>query len=351
MSAILTIAFLWIGNTQAAGAAVALLFTGLALLFASNKKLASYAYTLFIAAAVSLALSFPEYFISVNSFPLKKAIVPLLQLIMLGVGCTLSLKDLAIVIKTPKKVAIGVICQFTIMPFVGLGLATVFGFPPEIAAGLILVGCMPGGLASNVIAFLSKANVALSVTLTTVSTLLAPLATPFLMKALGGQLVPIDAGAMFLDILKMVIGPVFLGLGLHYLLRRHMALVHRIMPVVSMVGIVFIIMIITAAGRDSLLKIGLSLILAVCLHMSLGLALGYFSGKLFGLSETDSRTIGIEVGMQNSGLASGLAVQMGKIATVGLAAAVNGPVMNTLFSLVASWWGRKAIPSSHKQVI
>lgn len=108
-----------------------------------------------------------------------------------------------------------------------------------------------------------------------------------------------------------------------------------------MAGIVFIVMIITAAGRDSLLQIGLSLLVAVCLHMSLGLALGYFSGKLFGLSETDARTIGIEVGMQNSGLASGLAVQMGKIATVGLAAAVNGPLMNTFFSLVASYWGKK----------
>jgi len=208
---------------------------------------------------------------------------------------------------------------------------------------------MPGGLASNVITFLAKANVALSVTLTAVSTLLAPLLSPFLMQQLAGQFVPIDFWAMLVDILKMVIVPVFAGVLLNYLLKNKTNVINKVMPVISMTGIVFIIVIITAAGRDSLLSIGIALVAAMFLHMICGLLLGYFSARMLGLKEIDARTVGIEVGMQNSGLASGIAVQMGKIATVGLAAAVNGPIMNTFFSLVATWWGGR--PAGGKQPV
>ncbi len=333
-------------NYNAGGIALTVCWLILAVTFMRNPVLAKFSYTIFILAAVSVAMTFPQYFMQIGDFQLKKLIVPLLQIIMLGVGCTLSWKDLAGVLKMPKAVIIGVICQFTIMPFVGLGIATLFGFPPEIAAGVVLVGCMPGGLASNVMTFLAKANVALSVTLTAVSTLLAPVLSPFLMKQLGGQFVPIDFVTMVIDILKMVIAPVFLGVVLNFFLKNKSALVNKVMPVISMTGIVFIIIIITAAGRDSLLQIGIALVFAMFLHMMTGLTLGYVAARLLGLSEINSRTVGIEVGMQNGGLASGIAVQMGKIATVGLAPAVNGPIMNTTFSLIATWWASKPIEES-----
>lgn len=338
-----------LGINKAGGLALGSGLLLMAITFLGNKAMAKYAYTIFILAAVTFAITFPEYFTSIGNFQLKKLIVPLLQIIMLGVGCTLSWTDLTGALKMPKAVFIGVVCQFTIMPFVGLGIATLFAFPPEIAAGVVLVGCMPGGLASNVIAFLARANVALSVTLTAVSTLLAPLLSPFLMQQLGGQFVPVDFFAMLADILKMVIVPVFLGVLLNYFLKSKTVMINKVMPVVSMAGIVFIIVIITAAGRDSLLSIGIALVFAMFLHMVVGLSLGYFSARLLGLSELNARTVGIEVGMQNGGLASGIAVQMGKIATVGLAAAVNGPIMNTFFSLIATWWGSKPVVEETKE--
>ena len=337
------------GNNKTGGLAMGNCLLLLATAFLVNKRLSKYAYTIFILAAVTFAITFPQYFTSIGNFQLKKLIVPLLQIIMLGVGCTLSWTDLAGVLKMPKAVFIGVVCQFTVMPFVGLGIATLFAFPPEIAAGVVLVGCMPGGLASNVITFLAKANVALSVTLTAVSTLLAPLLSPFLMQQLGGQFVPIDFWAMLVDILKMVIVPVFLGVLLNYFLKNKTAMINKVMPLISMAGIVFIIVIITAAGRDSLLTIGVTLVVAMFLHMMVGLLLGYFSARILGLSELNARTVGIEVGMQNGGLASGIAVQMGKMATVGLAPAVNGPIMNTFFSLIATWWGSKPAEQESKK--
>jgi BASS family bile acid:Na+ symporter len=229
------------------------------------------------------------------------------------------------------------------MPIVAFSIANVFGFPPEIAAGVVLVGCMPGGLASNVMAFIAKANVALSVTITAISTLLAPLMTPLLMKLLGGQFVPINFMDMFWEILKLVIIPIFLGIFFNHFFRKKALWIDKVMPKISMAGIACIIIIITAAGRDNLVSIGLTLVFAMFLHMTIGFFLGYYGSLLFGLSKINARTVAIEVGMQNGGLASGIAVQMGKIATLGLAPAVNGPVMNTTFSLIATWWGSKPV--------
>lgn len=304
-------------------------------------RLQSFAYPVTILAAVTVALTFPQYFGHVGSFPVKNLIVPLLQLITFGVGCTMSWRDLAGVLKMPRAVLIGVLCHYTIMPFVGFAIAKLFGFPPEIAAGVVLVGCMPSGLASNVIAFIAKANLALSVTITAVSTLLAPVMTPLLMNYLGGQFVPVSFQAMFFDILKLVIIPIFLGILFHHFFQKKAKWIDAVMPKVSMVGITCIIVIITAAGRDNMLHVGLALVAAMFLHMTVGVLLGYWGGRLFGLSRLNSRTIAIEVGMQNGGLASGIAAQMGRIATVGLAPAVNGPIMNTTFSLLATWWGRR----------
>ncbi|MBC7887351.1 MAG: bile acid:sodium symporter family protein [Ferruginibacter sp.] len=310
--------------------------------------LKNFAYTVIILAAVTISLTFPQYFITVGEFPLKKLIVPLLQLITFGVGCTMSGHDLSGVLKMPKAVFVGVFCHYTIMPFVGFTIAKVFGFPPEIAAGVVLVGCMPSGLASNVIAFIAKANLALSVTITAVSTLLAPIMTPLLMKFLGGQFVPVNFMDMLWDILKLVIIPIFAGVMVNHFFHKKALWIDKVMPKISMGGIACIIIIITAAGRDNMLHVGLALVFAMFLHMTIGLMLGYWGGRLFGLSKLNCRTIAIEVGMQNGGLASGIAVQMGKIATVGLAPAVNGPIMNTTFSLIATWWGSKPIDEKTK---
>ena len=151
-----------------------------------------FSYSLMILVAVAVSLAFPAPFVEIGGFQLKGLIVPLLQVIMFGMGTAMSLEDFRGVLKMPKGVLVGMVCQLTIMPFIGWGIASTFGFPPEIAAGIILVGSSPSGLASNVMSYLAKANLALSVTLTAVATMLAPLFTPFLMQSLAGTLVPID---------------------------------------------------------------------------------------------------------------------------------------------------------------
>jgi BASS family bile acid:Na+ symporter len=265
----------------------------------------------------------------------------LLQLIMFGMGTSMSFKDFAGVVKMPKGVLIGVFSHFIIMPLIGFTLASISNFPPEIAAGIVLVGCSPNGMASNVMSYLGKANLALSVTITAISTSLAPFVTPVLMKLLAGAFIEIHTLDMMLDIFKIVIIPIGAGLIFNYFLSGKAKWLDNAMPLVSMFGIAFIIVIITAAGRESLLTIGPELILLVLVHNFSGYTFGYWTGRLFKMSERDCRTIAIEVGMQNAGLASGLAKAMGKIATVGLAPAVFGPVMNITGSVLASYWHRK----------
>lgn len=310
----------------------------LALGLQGHPTLKGFAFTVWIFAAVTAAMLYPQYFLSIGDFDLKKLIVPLLMIIMFGMGTEMSVSDFVGVIKMPKGVLIGLLCQFTIMPFVGFGIASVFNFPPEIAAGIILVGCSPSGLASNVMAYLAKANLALSLTLTAVATLLAPLVTPTLMTLLANQLVPIDFWAMMKSILQIVIIPIAAGLLFNHFLKKKFAWLGKVMPVVSMVGIGVIITIITASGRDNLLAVGLLLIVAAILHNLLGYFFGYWAGKLFKMDEKSCRTIAFEVGMQNSGLASGIALTMNKLATMGLAPAIFGPWMNISGSSLASWW-------------
>ncbi len=291
-----------------------------------------------ILAAVTIALYYPFYFIQWGGFKLSSLITPLIQLIMFGMGTSMGLDDFAGVIKTPKGVFIGVVSHFIIMPLLGFTLANISGFEPEIAAGIVLIGCSPNGMASNVISYLSKANLALSITITAFSTMLAPFVTPFLMKLLAGAFVEINPLDMMWDIFKMVIIPIGAGVLFNKFLSGKAKWLDAAMPLVSMFGIGFIIVIITAAGRDNLLQIGPMLILLVLTHNLLGYTLGYWSGRLFKMSERDCRTIAIEVGMQNGGLASAIAKEMGKVATVGLAPAVFGPLMNVTGSALASWW-------------
>ena len=304
-------------------------------------KKKDFTYTLVIIAAVIISLCFPKYFTEIGGYKLAGLITPLLQIIMFGMGTSMSVRDFAGVVKQPKGVIIGVCSHYIIMPLLGYTLASISGLPPEIAAGIILVGCSPNGLASNVISYLAQANLALSVTLTAISTLLSPLLTPRLMHLLAGQMIHIDVAAMTWDIMKMVIIPIGAGLIFNHFLHGKAKWLDKAMPILSMGAIAVIITIITAAGRNSLLTIGPLLILLVLIHNLLGYCLGYWSGRLFRLSERDCRTMAIEVGMQNAGLASGLAKGLGKIATVGLAPAIFGPLMNTTGSLLASYWHRK----------
>ncbi|MDQ6813347.1 MAG: bile acid:sodium symporter family protein [Bacteroidota bacterium] len=320
------------------GFVLMLFFTSLALGFRENKFLKGLSFTVIILAVVSLAMYYPAYFVSIGSFKLSALIVPLLQIIMFGMGTELSLKDFSSVLSMPKGIIVGIVCHYTIMPLIGFFIASLFHFPGEIGAGIILVGCCPSGLASNVMSYLARANLALSVSVTTISTLLAPFLTPLLMNLLGGSFVEIHFWAMVWDITKIVIIPIVAGLLFHYLIHGKFRWLDKAMPIVSMAGIALILTVMVAAGRDNLLKVGGLLIIATLIHNTAGLFLGYWSGRLMKLPERDCRTIALEVGMQNAGLASGLALTMGKIATVGLAPAIFGPIMNISGSSISSWW-------------
>lgn len=330
---------LLIGGQHQWGGWILLLFFGsVALAFRSNRFLKGLSFTLMVMAVVSLAMYYPQHFKTVGDFKLSGLIIPLLQIIMFGMGTELSLKDFANVIRMPRGIIVGVVCHYVIMPLVGFAIANLFHFPNEIAAGIILVGCCPSGLASNVMSYLARANLALSVSVTTISTMLAPFLTPLLMRLLGGSFVQIDFWGMVWDITKIVIIPVSAGLLFHYLIHGKFKWLDKAMPLLSMIGIAVILMIITAAGRDNLLQVGALLIAATFLHNITGYFLGYWSARLLKFHERDCRTIALEVGMQNAGLASGLALAMGKLATAGLAPAIFGPVMNVTGSSLASWW-------------
>jgi len=321
-----------------AGWMLAACFLSIALAFRGHSFLKGFAYTIMIFAAVSLAMYYPAYFKTVGNFNLSAVIVPMLQLIMFGMGTELSLKDFSRIVQMPKGVVVGVMCHYIIMPMVGFGVAHMFNFPPEIAAGIILVGCCPSGLASNVMCYLSRGNLALSVSVTTVSTLVAPLLTPLLMRLLGGSLIEIHFLDMVWEMVKMVVLPVALGVLVHYLLKERAKWLNQVMPVTSMIGIVIILVVIIAKGRDALLQVGGLIILATFIHNTFGYLLGYFSGRLLKFNERDSRTIALEVGMQNAGLASALASKISSNASVALAPAIFGPMMNITGSLLASWW-------------
>jgi BASS family bile acid:Na+ symporter len=315
-----------------------LFFACLAIGFRGNKFLKGLSFTVIILGVVSLAMYYPTYFVSVGSFKFSVLIVPLLQIIMFGMGTELSLKDFARVLSMPKGIIVGIVCHYTIMRLIGFAVASMFHFPGEIGAGIILVGCCPSGLASNVMSYLARANLALSVSVTTVSTLLAPFLTPLLMNLLGGSFIEIHFWAMVWDITKIVIIPIVGGLLFHYLVHGRFSWVDKAMPILSMVGIALILVVMVAAGRDNLLKVGGLLIVATFIHNVAGFFLGYWSGRILKFPERDCRTIALDVGMQNAGLASGLALTMGKIATVGLAPAIFGPMMNITGSSIASWW-------------
>ncbi|MCR6722131.1 MAG: bile acid:sodium symporter family protein [Chitinophagaceae bacterium] len=341
LSALVAIGLAIAGNKAETGPAVIFLFIALAIAFQGSEKLKGFSYTMVVLSAVSMAMYYPALFKKWGDFDVSVLVVPLIQLIMFGMGTSMSFRDFLGVAKSPTGVVIGVVSHFIIMPLLGFTLAYFSGFEPEIAAGIILIGCSPNGMASNVIAYLAKANVALSITITAVSTSLAPFVTPFLMKFLAGELIEINVWHMMMEIMKMVIFPIAAGLLFNHFFSGKFKWLDKAMPYVSMFGIAFSIVVIAASGRDNLLSIGPLLLLIVLIHNITGYFLGYWSARLFKMKERDCRTVAIEVGMQNGGLATGIAKSLGKLATLGLAAGVFGPLMNVTGSILASWWHKK----------
>lgn len=231
----------------------------------------------------------------------------LLGVVMFGMGLTLNLQDFKIVFSRPKDVIIGCLAQFTVMPLLAWGLSRLFSLDEALALGVILVGCCPGGTASNVITYLAKGDLALSVGMTGVSTLLAPFLTPLLTWALAGKSVNVDVVGMLLSILWVVILPIAIGLIVKWIWPKFTEKATDYLPAFSSIAIALIVAIIISANADKLLAGGLLIIVVVMLHNICGLGLGYLIGCLLGLSVSKKRAISIEVGMQNSGLASSLA--------------------------------------------
>ena len=264
--------------------------------------ISEYMGVLVLVAAV-LALVFPSVFQQIPTTVINY----LLGVVMFGMGLTLNLHDFKIVFSRPKDVIIGCLAQFTIMPLLAWTLSRAFQLDEALALGVVLVGCCPGGTASNVITYLAKGDLALSVGMTGVSTLLAPLMTPFLTWVLAGKSVDVDVVGMLLSILWVVILPIVAGLIIKWLLPRFTEQATDYLPAFSSLAIALIVSIVIAANADKLMAGGLIIVLVVVLHNLSGLGLGYLIGRLLRLSEPKKRAISIEVGMQNSGLASSLA--------------------------------------------
>jgi BASS family bile acid:Na+ symporter len=371
-------------------------------------KLRGYQFTAWILVAVTAAMIYPQAFMRLGNIDLrdKWIILIVVQAVMFGMGIQMKLADFIGVVKKPRGVLVGIVCHFSVMPLVGLVLIKIFRFPPEIAAGVILIGSCSSGLASNVMAYIAKSNLVLSVAITAITTMLAPLLTPFWMKLLADQYVPVSYVAMMMEIIKIVLVPigaallhdylkqvsprgrkvvlaiaafgavwlVFLaadgwtflrrnwseeslaafGIGgfllsafvigvVYHWLTRWFPRLDGWMPVLSMAGIIYFTAVTTAAGRDNLLSIGGLLFLAAVLHNTAGYFFGYWLSRGSGLDKNSARSVAFEVGMQNGGMASGLAGAMGKLGTVGLAAAIFSPWMNVSGSVLANYWKRRPV--------
>jgi len=297
-------------------------------------------FALWVIIFAALALWQPEFFVWL------KAYIPwILGIIMLGMGMTMTVDDFKGVLQSPKAVLIGVVAQFVVMPGLAFILCKLFNLPPEIAVGVILVGCCPGGTASNVITYMAKGNVALSVACTSVSTLLAPVLTPAIFYLLASQWLKIDAASMFISILQVVLLPIVIGLILRTWLKRQVESYIQVMPLVSVIAIVAIVAAIIGGSKAAIFQSGLLILAVVVLHNGLGYLLGFTAARFFKLPYADSKAIAVEVGMQNSGLGVALAA-------VHFAASPITAVPSAIFSLwhnisgpaLATYWASK-----HKQ--
>ncbi|UOQ96770.1 bile acid:sodium symporter family protein [Hymenobacter sp. 5317J-9] len=390
--------------------AAVLAAVGLALGLKAVPALRSYQYTAWIIVAVVAGMVYPGTFKQWGGVDLRNKwlILVVVQLVMFGMGIQMSIRDFSGLASTGKGVLIGLLCHFSVMPLMGLLLTKVFHFEPEIAAGIILIGSCSSGLASNVMVYLARASMVLSVVITAMATLAAPFLTPLLLKLLAGTLIEVKFVSMMMEIIKIVLVPIMaallhdylktasaqgrrvvgllagagvlwlaaLPLGLWALLEhsfsspealqvleifsfllaavvvgvlyhqvaKKLPTIDEVMPYLSMFGIIYFTAVTTAAGHDNLLRVGLLLFLASVLHNAAGYFFGYWLSRLFGLDVNSARTVAFEVGLQNGGMASGLAGSMGKLGTVGLPAAVFSPWMNISGSILANYWRKRPAP-------
>lgn len=391
------------GNLPISGVVLFILFYAVAFSAQKSERFKGLSFTLQIFAFVSFTLYFPEIFIDWG-FDTNKLVVPSIQLIMFGMGTKLDLKDFVKEFRKPVVVIAGTLMVFVLMPLAAILIIKVWNFPPEVAAGIILVGACPGGVASNVMTYLAKGNLALSVTVTTFATLLSPVVTPFLMMIFAGQLIEVDATSMMISIVNMILIPIFAGVVANKILYGKLEWVKKdfnmmvlavatfisglvlifipfpvvfrslqtglvlvawaitvvsvtivimrrtkgpedwmdiVLPKLSLVAIMMYIVIVAAHNKAALLTIGPALFLAVMAHNIIGYALGYGTSKALRLSDEDVRALTIEVGLKNSGLAVGLAYDVLKSASAVLAPLIFGTWMNISASSLASFWSQR----------
>ncbi|WP_164217249.1 bile acid:sodium symporter family protein [Virgibacillus sp. YIM 98842] len=266
----------------------------------------------------------------------------LLGVVMFGMGLTLTAEDFKEVFKRPKDVAIGAGAQFIIMPLIAYVLAIGFQLPPEVAVGVILVGCCPGGTASNVMTYLARGDTPLSVSVTAASTILAPIMTPLLVWILASQWLPVSAGALFWDIVQVVIIPIVLGITLRAFFSKQVEKSVQVLPLVSVIAIVAIVAAVVGGNQENIAATGLLIFAVVILHNILGLALGYLTAKIFGLEFKKQKALSMEVGLQNSGLGATLATaHFAPIAAV--PSAIFSVWHNISGPILATYWRRKAL--------
>ena len=300
-------------------------------------------YMAIIALAVAIiALVFPD---PVSAVVKTSYVNILLGIVMFGMGMTLKLADFKVVFTKPKAVIVGILAQFVIMPVLAFLLTMVFQLPPELAVGVILVGSCPGGTSSNVMTYLTKGDVALSVGMTACTTIMAPIVTPLLVLLFAGQTVDVNVVDMFLSIVQVVLVPIALGFLINYFFEKAARAASAVLPLVSVIGISLIIMAVVAAN---LLTVGPLVIAVVMLHNLLGYALGYLTGRALRLSKAQMRTLSIEVGMQNSGLATSLAT--GHFASMPLAA-VPGAVFSVWHNISGAVYANILARSAGKDAV
>ncbi|SDY09746.1 bile acid:sodium symporter family protein [Salimicrobium album] len=299
----------------------------------SVSRVAGKYFALWVIAAALISFFVPEVFLGLGAY-----ITILLGVVMFGIGLTMQPVDFKLVMKKPLPVIAGVAAQYVLMPLTALGIAYLLNLPAELAAGLVLLGSVPGGTASNVMVYLAKGNLALSVAMTSFSTLLAPILTPAILLMLAGQWLPVDPVSMFLSIVQVIIVPITLGLLVRKLFPETVDKSATAVPLISVLAIITIVCAVVAANVESITSSGLQIFAAVMLHNLIGLILGYGAAVLMRLDESKRRAISIEVGMQNSGLGVALATaHFGPLAALpNVVAAVwhniSGPILATFWS-------------------
>ena len=298
------------------------------------------AFPAFILVGTIIAYFFPAPFV-----PLTGAITYFLMIIMFGMGLTLTIPDFQEIARRPWPVFIGVVGQF--MPLCAVGVAKLLGLNPALAVGLLMLGSVPGGTSSNVIAYLSRGDVALSVAMTSVSTLLSPIVTPLLMLALAGEDIAIDGAGMAVTLAQTVLVPVIGGLILRYILDTAIAKISPILPWVSIVGIGGVVFPTVANTGERLAQVGVIVVVAVLLHNVFGYLLGYAAGALFKLPPSHNRTMAVEIGTQSAGLSSGMAAKFFTLeaALPGAVAAVLHNITGAIYSAMVRRFSR-AIPNA-----